>query len=119
MRKILITDEIRRLAKEYADNLFTKRNSQFIMPEDGLRIFANELRLRGKDNYAAYVDAIIDHYYEILIIEPNRFDYYKDVYFNSLRDEDLLQHVNGCPGNKKFYEVIVDKMRYDAVQKRR
>ena len=107
MRKILITDEIRRLAKEYADNLFTKRNSQFIMPEDGLRIFANELRLHGKDNYATYVDAIIDHYYEILIIEPNRFDYYKNVYFNTLRDEDLLQHVKVVRVIKSFMKLLL------------
>ena len=70
MRKILITNDIRRLAKEYADNLFADKRKDFIKPKKGLRDFADELRTHDNNDYADYVDAIINNYNEILCLEP-------------------------------------------------
>lgn len=117
MRKILITNDIRRLAKEYADNLFADKRKDFIKPKKGLRDFADELRTHHNNDYADYVDVIINNYNEILCLEPNNFARYRAEHFSILSDEDLAKHVDGCPGSKKFYESIVDKMRYDIVQK--
>lgn len=118
MRKILITDDIRRMANEYVEKLFSDRNGKFVKPIDGLRDFANELRDLGKINYADYVDVIINNYKEILKLEPNEFEDYKHTHFTILTNDDLVKTIKGYPNNKKFYEIIVDKMRYDAVQKK-
>ena len=117
MRKILITNNIRCLAKEYAANLFAGKSKSFVKPQKGLRDFARELRNSGQDNYADYVDAIIRNYQEILCLEPKEFDAYKNTHFGMLSNDALAIYVNGCPGNEKFYKVVVDKMRYDAIQK--
>ena len=91
MRKILITDDIRRMANEYVEKLFSDRNGKFVKPIDGLRDFANELRDLGKINYADYVDVIINNYKEILKLEPNEFEDYKHTHFTILTNDDLVK----------------------------
>ena len=140
MRRILITPEIKRLALQYAKEMedndrFRKGKS----PQERLRKLANDLRLssttikvkaskgcsgeyKGSElvNPANYVQAIYDGYVGLNCLLPSEYD---DVIGNKL--ERIISHtilsnirVNIDSKNEHpFFELIVDAMRYDKVQK--
>lgn len=127
MRRILISSNIVQLAKDYNNNLFKKRNSNFNKPINSDGISGNlidlEDYLRVDCNlplFADYVKTIIDNYSEIITLQPNNFQNYNDDNFN-LTPENLATTVTPPPGNTRFerkqlYDLILDAMRYDAVR---
>lgn len=117
MRRILINDNIRTIAKDYADNLFTKRQSNFGRPLDNLDSLKNHLNGQGKNDHANYVSNIITKFYFLLRIEPQYFDRIYLRHFQSLLADNQLIDKFGYKGhNKAFYDHVVDAMRYDAVR---
>lgn len=98
------------MADEYRDNLFKDRKGSFIKPLDGLKKLKTTITLG--QNYNDYIDAIINHYKEILTLHPKDFEAYKQKYFNMLSDSQLsIKFKNVC-----FYEAIVNAMRYKEVR---
>ena len=124
MRRILITKEVVELAKDYADNLFKDRRSDFVMPLEKLNALSTELRNYNFDFFAYYVDNIIEFYPTILILTPAEFDdYYNDLFVLVPDDEEtnaalfsMIIRTSSHPRGIKFYEAVVEAMRYNDVQ---
>lgn len=122
MRRILIDSRIEKIALEYSLNLFKTRNKGFSMPIDNLKDLEN-MFLSEKDNmcddwrdYAEYVQNIIDHYSNLLVLPPSKFESYKVSYFNMLSNTQLVSTHWRQNSRTPFFEEIVKRMRYDAVR---
>lgn len=94
-----------------------------------------------RSEYREYVKNIIDKLPEIIKLKPSEFDDFKNTYFNNLTSEQLCSKVPDLGdkqideavaklpqgisykkdsynfGKKKFYELIVEAMCYNDVQK--
>ena len=94
-----------------------------------------------RSEYREYVKNIIDKLPEIIKLKPGEFDSFKDTHFNNLTSEQLCSKVPDLGdkqndeavaqlpqgksykkdsynfGEKKFYELIVEAMCYNEVQK--
>lgn len=140
MRRILITPEIKKLAHQYAKEMedkdcFRKGKS----PQERLIKLANDLRLssttikvkaskgcsgeyKGSElvDPANYVQAIYDGYVGLNCLLPSEYD---DVIGNKLEriiNHTILSNIRVNIDSKSehpFFELIVDAMRYDKVQK--
>ena len=124
MKRILITPEIENMANDFSSKLFTKRKANFDMPQKNLQLLETILRTKQKGHkYADYVHEIHENYSNILKLKPNEFDSYKRNHFSTLTDAELkspvpgFSKVDGIKGTK-FYQLIVDAMRYDELQKK-
>lgn len=117
MRRILIDEKVKKIARKYAMNLFKKRADNFEKPLTGLKKLSESLCKEEQVPYKLYVDNIISFYDEIILLKPNEFEKFKKEKFNMLKDNQLSVSIPGFPKAKKFYEAVVDSMRYDEVQK--
>lgn len=117
MRRILIDERVKKTARKYAMNLFKKRADNFEKPLTRLKKLSESLCKEEQVPYKLYVDNIISFYDEIILLKPNEFEKFKKEKFNMLKDNQLSVLIPGFPKAKKFYEAVVDSMRYDEVQK--
>lgn len=117
MRRILIDEKVKKIARKYAMNLFKKRADNFEKPLTRLKKLSESLCKKEQVPYKLYVDNIISFYDEIILLKPNEFEKFKKEKFNMLKDNQLSVLIPGFPKAKKFFEAVVDSMRYDEVQK--
>lgn len=137
MKQIDLTNDVKALAKKYADNLFANKRSDFIFPLEGLKNLRTDLmevndELEDKAEYIDYLEKLIAEYNELKCLLPNKFEERKKE-FDDLLHPDKLSNVIYCrsrrlPDNKEermvlkrecrvFYEEVVARMRYaDARQ---
>lgn len=118
MRKIYINDELKRLSKEYAENLFSERMERFVLPLTGLNSLKDELIEKAFPDHADYVSEIIDRYPLLNCLLPSEFDLVKNEFDDILEEgrlNDEMRLMNNNV-NKKFYKYIVEAMRYDALR---
>ena len=132
MKQILITQDIKSMAKEYADNLFEEKTGAFVQPIEGLnnlRIDILELNssLANKSCFARYLEKLIIDFEDLKQLLPSRFEECKKD-FDKLLPPSFLSTVIECrkgrlPNNRteratlpvhkvKFYEEIVARMHY-------
>lgn len=122
MKRILINSKITALSKHYAENIFIKRNfkgkrgPKFVMPLKNLELLEKKLRENiNTIQYANYVKRIIDKYSILNAIKPKYFDFIHSRYFEEFTTIELdSKPIKG--EKKKFYELIVESMRYDEVR---
>lgn len=129
MRRVYISTKIIKLAEEYQNNLFKKRNANFDKPINDdftsgkLFDLVNYLKNECSEPlFADYVQIIIDKYSDILILQPDNFQNFSDTNFN-LTPARLATIITPPTGNTTFtkkhlYELISDAMRYDAVREK-
>jgi 5-methylcytosine-specific restriction endonuclease McrA len=136
MKQILITQEIKVLAKEYADNLFIDKKGKFVQPVAGLKNLILDLKeinggLEDLDKYVNYVEEIIKDYPNLKDLLPSKVKEYKDKYDGILKETKLsvvIKHrKRDLPKEKKarkdlpeysaaFYDEIVCRMHYKDVR---
>ena len=121
MKRIFIDKKITELSKTYSKNLFLNRNTngrrgpKFEMPLKKLEKLEKKLQKeKATMQYADYVSVIINKYSILKKIKPHYFDCFDKKYFQLFNTIDLDSHP--IPGEKKFYELIVDAMRYDEAR---
>lgn len=136
MRQILITPEIKAMAQEYANNLFKDKKRNFVQPVTALNNLIIDLKeannkLVDNDKYVKYIKEIIKDFAKLKNLHPDSFDSYKTKYDGILDESFLSTPIKfrkiSLPTKRKerkklkttngvFYEVIVDRMRYDAAR---
>lgn len=106
-----------------------------------LKDLSMKLVTEERSEYKKYVENIIKELPKIIKLKPSEFDNFKDKHFNNLKSEQLCdkvpeltekqikEAVENLPqgvsykkesfnfGKKKFYELIVEAMCYNEVQK--
>ena len=116
MRRILINEDIIKLAEEYAEHLFENRTKNFKTPCESLIQLSEDLKKNKQLSYERYVNKIILFFPHILTLKYDEFIAYSNKHFSNLTKDELLAKVPGCKG-KSFYEAVVNAMRYNEVQK--
>lgn len=136
MKQIVLTNEVKAWAKEYADNLFSDRRSTFVQPLEGLRNLQIDLAevndgFEDKVDFIAYLEKLINEYDELKHLLPSKFEKRKEEY-DDLLDPGKLSTIVTCrskrlpPEAEKrknmevhsivFYEEVVARMRYDEAR---
>lgn len=116
MRRILINDDIIKLAEEYAEHLFENRSKNFKTPCELLIQLSKDLKNNGQLSYERYVNKIILFFSHILTLKYDEFIDYTNKHFSNLTEDELHAKIPGCKG-KSFYKAVVNAMRYNDVQK--
>lgn len=133
MKQILLTDKIMKMAEEYSETLFKDKRSDFVQPILGLKNLQTDIlevneELEDKLSYIAYIDKIIEEYDELKCLLPSKFEDKKEEYDGLLAPEKLSTVIQ-CrglslpedeetrrekkPHKCKFYEEVVNRMRYE------
>jgi len=107
MEQIFISEEILAIQRKYCQNLFSKRNSNFVKPITRLKELKEKIILAKNsgstqyqwDDYIAYVKNIIDNYDEILKLKPSQFDAYNDSLFSMLTEDQMSLTILAEKGN--------------------
>ena len=136
MKQILITQAIKDMAQEYADNLFVDKGGKFVQPVTGLKNLILDLQevngsLQGLDKYIEYVEEIIKDFSCLKNLLPSKFKEYKDRY-DAILGEDRLsvtirRRKRNLPKEKNdraylsvyeasFYDELVCRMHYEDVR---
>lgn len=133
MRQILITPEIKRMAKQYAKDLFKDKGDAFVQPVAGLKDLIKDLQevndgLASKDRYINYLKEIVKDYNKLKQLLPSEFANYKAKYDAIIGDSSLSKKVKYrkaplpskkverdklATSEKEFYKLIVARMHYD------
>lgn len=133
MRQILITPEIKKMAKQYAKDLFKDKGDAFVQPVAGLKDLIKDLQevndgLANKDRYINYLKVIVKDYNKLKQLLPSEFANYKAKYDAIIEDSSLSQKVKyrKAPlpstkaerdklgtSEKEFYKLIVARMHYE------
>ena len=136
MKQILITQEIKDMAQEYAANLFADKYGKFVQPESGLKNLILDLQevnsdLADCEKYVKYVEEIIKDYPNLKNLLPSKVKEYKERYDSILNDDKLsvaIKHRKlNLPKDPKarknlpvysvsFYDEIVCRMHYKDVR---
>lgn len=136
MKQILITQEIKDMAQEYADTLFADKKGKFVQPVAGLRNLILDLQevnsgLADCDKYVKYVEEIIKDFATLKNLLPSKVDEYKKRYDGILAEDKLsvtIKHrKRNLPKKKEdrknlqeysvsFYDEIVCRMHYEDVR---
>lgn len=106
MIRLLINETLRQYAKDLRNELARLKDN----PQKKLEELSNSPLLSASQK--AYVKKIHDEWDDLVICEPDLFENKK----GELDDILLDNHLSELVGDKKFYEVIVDKMGYSRVQ---
>lgn len=113
MKRIYISNDVQNLAEQYRDNLFTGRGRGFQYPKRLLDILHEQIR---SVKYKKYVKNIIDHFDEIIVLHPDKFEQYRNQYFSLSVSE--LNSKRWKKGSKKsFADAVIEAMRYDDVRR--
>lgn len=118
MKRIVVTDKIKGWAKTYADKV-----QKELKPADALK----SLKKHFKGDVAAYIQEIIDHLPEILVLLPWEYESFHKSHFSKFDDETGSQPVdlgkkkkmktaNGEYVTLQIYQYIVEALQYPAVQ---
>lgn len=115
MRKIKITDDLRKNVKIFNDNLFLNtRKKGFELPIDRLNGLLKLIKPLKHKQYKLYVAKIIDEYDDILNADPLKMEKLISE-FDSILDNSLLK--NKITDKKfKFHEKVVAAMRYEDLR---
>ena len=124
------------MVQEYAENLFTDRTDAFVQPNEGLvnlQMDIMELNpsLSNKIDFMAYLEKLIDDFEELKQLLPSKFEEYKQK-FDDLLAPSFLSTIIECRNTRlpedraeraalpvrraKFYEEIVDRIRYEEAR---
>lgn len=110
MRRLLIDEELREVAKQFRKEL-EKQNNVHKNPKTKLSKLILKLRNRDQEQY---VRLILDKWDDLIVSEPSSFN-------AIISDFDAIiptiQIDNIEIGHKKLYEAIVEAMEYEYVQK--
>ena len=132
MKQILITPEIKAMAREYSNKLFSDRTASFVQPIKGLKNLILDLKevndgLEEKDLYIQYLEQIINDFDKLKDLLPSQFSTYKEKYDKIIKDNSLSIRVKyrklNLPPKKadrdilrtheeEFYKLIVARMHY-------
>lgn len=114
MRKILIDKTLEKKVEIFYDNLFKKRNTNFIKPINGLKDLYNKLGKIKHKKHREYIDKIINEYPSIIKAEPSKIKTLIKEFYDIDSGIILNQYV---PDKKvKFYEAIIKAMRYEDLR---
>ncbi len=123
MRRILITQRIEKIAKDYRDNLFKNRRSNFVKPKKQLQDLFDDinnqqgLKYENWNTYSQYLNNIIVHYDELLDLKPSKFETYFRNYFNVGKDILTDKKWIKLSGREiSFSDTVVKLMRYEDVR---
>lgn len=118
MRRIVITEAIKKLSEAYARELLTAKG-RYMTPEQGLNDLINHIP-KKYPKLIAYTEMIKNNLEDIVLLLPSQFDswYTKlDQWKNDTRyREALSKMIRYNKKRKEFYKHLVDVMRYDRVQ---
>lgn len=132
MKQILLTDEIRGMADDYASKLFSNKRASFIQPKEGLTNLQTDIieindGLADKAAYVAYIEKIIEEYNELKKLLPGRFAEKKaefdELLFPELLSTEIEVRASRLPEDEAlrrripshsvtFFEEVVARMRY-------
>lgn len=118
MRRILITPSIVGMAKEYAQNLFKNRNSDFEQPLERLNNLERQLRAQNANKHADYVKMIIQKYSVINSIQPKYYKQFHEKYFETLNKTELSNKFEYKGEMLSFHKIIVKVMRYEDAREK-
>ena len=126
MRRILITDRVKGIARDYRDNLFKGRNVNFEKPKDRLQALLDDINIKkgaGYYNwsfYSQYLQNLINHYDDLLDLKPSEFKSYYSLYFSDPRGllAEKKWRKKTKAGRSPFYEEVVKLMRYEDVREK-
>lgn len=120
MKRLLIDDRLRDLAKEYRRAMAKNFTAK---PTKKLEDLKNQLDPMVFAEERTYIHHIIENYEDIILLEPEKFGDYHKVYFNKadvskvvikeVKDRKTKKTKNE---EKKLHERIVECMRYDDVR---
>lgn len=111
MRRIKITNELRKLVKEFNDNIFiVQRDSSFEHPIERLK----KLRNKRSGNYKKYISFIMANYESILNADPSQMQFFIDE-FNKIVPSSKMDKKFGN-SKKPFHEQVVKAMRYEDLR---
>ncbi|MCH3884393.1 hypothetical protein [Tenacibaculum aquimarinum] len=114
MRKIKITENLKKEVKEFNDKLFTKTRSKgFKLPTQKLRSLLNNIKPRFKD-HKKYIQNIINKYDEILNAEPIKMQLLIAEFNLILPLSKMKDKVFG--NEFKFNESVINAMRYEDMR---
>lgn len=104
MRKIEITEELKKKVDTFCDKLFLDRD--FAHPIDALNHLKtkrgfNTIKKRG------YIEFLTKNYFEILKLKPSEFKIWKDKFDNIIHHNKI---------ETKFHERIVKELRYNELR---
>lgn len=115
MRRILIDDSIRAIAREYKFQL-ERINGSYKPPYKKLNSLKKNSRLNA--NQKKYVGLIIEKWDELILLEPpfnQIIDEFEKIY--TADEVSTIKIKSDSPnGGIEFYKKVVDAMRYDYVQ---
>ena len=115
MRKIKITDALRKEVKSFNDNLFVgTRTKGFKSPLDKLNELASIIRPRKHIEYKLYVEKIINEYDNILNADPLKMESLIAEFDLIVTNSQLTRKIT----SKKlsFHEKVVEAMRYEDLR---
>lgn len=120
MKRLLIDDSLRNLAKEYKKTLAKKFTAK---PTKKLEDLKSQLDPIVFAEERTYIQNIIDHYDDIILLEPDKFeDYHKDFFKNADVGKTVIKKVKDRKTKqtkneeKKLHERIVECMRYEDIR---
>lgn len=124
MIRILVDENVRKIADEYAGNVFRRKKS-FRQPLDLLCDFRKDALEQQDDTngrvLCKYVERIIEKHSDLLHAEPDAMNCFINEFNGILevegRDSEILinKEIKYGKKNQKFHEWIVKLMRYDYV----
>lgn len=120
MKRLLIDDRLRDLAKRYKKALAKKFTAK---PTKKLEDLKSQLDPVAFAEERTYIQNIIDHYDDIILLEPDKFDDFHSEFFDKadvskvvikkVKDRKTKKTKNE---EKKLHERIVECMRYDDIR---
>ncbi|GAA0722234.1 HNH endonuclease domain-containing protein [Aquimarina litoralis] len=115
MRKIKITDSLRKGVENFNTNLFTNtRTASFEKPIDRLNKLIHKIKLNKHNQFKLYVEKIINEYGDILNADPSKMKSLISEFDLILDNSQLTRKIN----SKKysFHEEVVHAMRYEDLR---
>ena len=117
MYRLKISGRIKKIARDYRDNLFASRRDGVIHPIDKLNDLKNNLECNNvpvfENSAQKYLEKIIKDFSNNLDALPSTFQNIIDDYEKILSKSELSTKVIYDSVEKEFYKHIVDAMRYD------
>lgn len=114
MRRILIDDRIRKTARSFKSLLEKGNSTTYKSPVKSLTELTNNPSLNTTQK--SYVQHIIDKWDELILLEPPFDDMIHE--FEEIYVAEQIANMDIGNSKQKFYEKIVDAMRYDYVQEK-
>lgn len=114
MRQIKITTDLLKQVKDFNDNLFEARASNFEKPKTGLLKLKNSFSSLKHKKYVDYIDKIQCNYSSILNANPEYMKTLIEEFDNIISSEDVKK--SNPHKKEKFFQSVVDAMRYEDLR---